>query len=372
VSPARKVPAAARRGRSAAARRGVDWEGRISRLDREGMGARIESTPAMLRAGVDLATPVLRRIEPLKPRRLVLMGMGGSAMAGDLLRVWADREGTAPIHVCRHYEPPAWLTPEDFLVFSSYSGETEETLAAHAACRSLGGRACVLASGGTLATRARKEGTPWIALPGGHPPRAALGYSFAALASLAEHLGLVERASAQIQAASLELEGPAIAWGRGVVESRNPAKRLAIRLKNRAVVLIANARTMEPVALRWKGQLNENAKHLAWVSPLPEMNHNEVDSYRNPKGHAARLSAVLLTDPADHPRVAKRFDWVRGYLRRQGVDSERVSGNGPDPLSRMLSAVLLGDFVSYYLALLHDVDPSALPGVTLLKRFLAS
>ncbi|HEU5394898.1 MAG TPA: bifunctional phosphoglucose/phosphomannose isomerase, partial [Candidatus Methylomirabilis sp.] len=336
------------------------------------MGDRIESMPAMLRAGLGLAGGALGRIEPLRPRRLVLMGMGGSAMAGDLLRVWADREGTVPIHVCRHYEPPAWLTPEDFLVFSSYSGETEETLAAHAASLSLGAPACVLASGGTLSARAREAGTPWIRLPGGHPPRAALGYSLSALACLAEHLGVLDQASSRVGAASDHLDGAATAWRRGVVESRNPAKRLAIRLRDRGVVLIANARTLESVALRWKGQLNENAKHLAWVSPLPEMNHNEVDSLVHPRGLAPRLTALLLTDPADHPRVARRFEWLRGHLRRRGVASERVQLEGPDPLTRMLAAVLLGDFVSYYLALLHDVDPSALPGVTLLKRFLAS
>jgi glucose/mannose-6-phosphate isomerase len=365
---------AARRGRAggAPARRGVDWEARIARFDREGMGARIESTPAMLSQGVEIAGRALGWVEPQRPRRLVLLGMGGSAMAGDLLRVWADREGTVPVHVCRHYEPPGWLTPEDFLVFSSYSGETEETLAAHAACRSLGARACVLASGGTLAARARQDGTPWVPLPGGHPPRAALGYSFAALSTLAGHLGILERASERIADAARLLTEPATAWGRGVVESRNPAKRIAIRLKGRGIVLIANVRTLEPVALRWKGQLNENAKQLAWVSPLPEMSHNEVDSLRHPRGGAARLTAVLLTDPADHPRVGKRFEWLRGHLRRQGVAVQRVGSEGQGPLVRTLSMVLLGDFVSYYLALLNGTDPSALPGVTMLKRFLAS
>jgi glucose/mannose-6-phosphate isomerase len=293
-------------------------------------------------------------------------------MAGDLLRVWADREGTVPVHVCRHYEPPAWLTPEDFLVFSSYSGETEETLAAQAACRPLGARACVLASGGTLAERARADQTPWVALPGGHPPRAALGYSFAALAALAGHLGVLERASERVRAAAQRLGEPATAWGRGVVESRNPAKRLALRLRGRAVVLIANARTLEPVALRWKGQLNENAKHMAWVSPLPEMNHNEVDSLVNPRALKGRLTAVLLADPGDHPRVARRFEWLRGHLRRQGLAVESLRAAGADPLERMLSTILLGDFVSYYLALLNGADPSALPGVTRLKRFLAT
>ncbi|HEY7726900.1 MAG TPA: SIS domain-containing protein, partial [Candidatus Eisenbacteria bacterium] len=159
-----------RRGAGPAARRAVDWDALRERLDRDGMGDRIESVPAMLKDGVQLTAPALRRIEPQRPRRLVLAGMGGSAIAGDLLRVWADREGTIPVHVCRHYEPPAWVTPEDFLVFSSYSGETEETLAAYAACRPLGARACVLTSGGTLERRARSEGLPCLSLPPGHPP----------------------------------------------------------------------------------------------------------------------------------------------------------------------------------------------------------
>ncbi len=336
------------------------------------MGGRIESFPAMLRAGASIASRGLAGVEPLRPRRIVLLGMGGSAMAGDLLRVWADREGAVPVHVVRHYEPPAWLTPEDFLVFSSYSGETEETLAAYSACRPLGARACALTTGGSLGGRARADGLPVIVLPAGHPPRAALGYSFSALAALADHLQVVARASERVEAAAAGLSRLASACSRNVVESRNPAKKLAIRLVGRGVLLIANHRTLEPAALRWKGQLNENAKHLAWVSPLPEMNHNEVDSFIHPKGLGARHTAVFLRDPGDHPRVARRFDWLRAYLGRHGVPTESVASEGPEPLARMLHAVLLGDFVSYYLALQNGADPSALPGVTLLKRALAS
>lgn len=357
---------------SPARRRPVDWAALAARHDPGGMGDRIEAAPAMFRAGAALAGPALRRIEPLRPRRLAVLGMGGSAIAGDLLRVWADREGSIPVHVVRHYEPPAWLTPEDYLVFSSYSGETEETLEAFRACRPVGARACILTTGGALAGLARARALPIVELPGGHPPRAALGFSFSALAALAEHLGVIERASARLEAATGHLDGVASALARSVVESRNPAKRLAISLKDRAVLLLAGTRTLEPVALRWKGQLNENAKHLAWASALPEMNHNEVDSFNHPKGVSSRLAAVLLADPEEHPRVAKRFAWVRGHLRRRGVSATLVRAAGPDPLARTLGAVLLGDFVSYYLALLHGTDPSALPGVAQLKRYLAS
>ena len=357
---------------SPARRRSPDWAALAEKHDRGGMAARIEAVPAMLRAGASLAAPALRGLEPLRPRRLVLLGMGGSAIAGDLLRVWADREGAAPVHVVRHYEPPAWLTPEDFLVFSSYSGETEETLSAFRACRPLAARACALTTGGTLAERARAASLPVVELPGGHPPRAALGYSFSALAAVAGHVGVIARASERIEAAAGHLEGLASSLAPGVVESRNPAKKLAIRLRRRAVLLLAGSRTLEPVAFRWKGQLNENAKHLAWVSPLPEMNHNELDSFIHPRGLASRIAAVLLTDPEEHPRVAKRFAWVRGYLRRHGVEATPIVAAGPDPLARSLGAVLLGDHVSYYLALLNGTDPSALPGVSQLKRYLAS
>ena len=121
---------------------------------------------------------------------------------------------------------------------------------------------------------------------------------------------------------------------------------------------------------RWKGQFNENSKHLAWVSSLPEMNHNEVDGFVNPGSVIGKIAAVLLRDPDDHPRIARRFDWLARYLGKRNVHVETVMVEGGDPMSRMLGGVSLGDFVSYYLALLNGADPSALPGVTALKRSL--
>ncbi|HKW50413.1 MAG TPA: SIS domain-containing protein, partial [Candidatus Eisenbacteria bacterium] len=159
----------------------LDSPERVARLDPGGMGERIEGFADQLRAGVSIAGPVLARLAPHRPRRTVLFGMGGSAIAGDLTRSMVDREGDSPFHVVRHYEPPAWLTPEDFLIFSSYSGETEETIAAYRSLRYLGARSCVLTTGGTLARLAGADEIPVAALPPGHPPRAALGYSFSTL-----------------------------------------------------------------------------------------------------------------------------------------------------------------------------------------------
>jgi glucose/mannose-6-phosphate isomerase len=350
----------------------------LARLDKSGMAARIEAFPSQLRAGAAIAAPVIERLsadtEP--PRRLVLFGMGGSAIAGDLLRALAERDGMAPVHVIRHYDPPSWVASDggDFLVFSSYSGETEETLAAFRAARGIGPstiRGCVLTTGGTLAQEAGAAGIPVALLPPGHPPRAALGYSFSTLACVASHVGVVPGLSGRLEGAAAAVERVVSACGTGVLQSRNSAKKLAIRLAGRAVLVVGGERGLNAVALRWKGQLNENAKQLAWASALPEMNHNEIDGFAGPKDAVSRLAVVLLRDPGEHPRIAARFEWLSSYLKRRGVPAFPVWAEGDEPAARLLAAAALGDFVSYYLALENGVDPSALPGVEALKKALS-
>jgi glucose/mannose-6-phosphate isomerase len=136
------------------------------------------------------------------------------------------------------------------------------------------------------------------------------------------------------------------------------------------VVLLSNEQSLGPVALRWKGQLNENSKHLAWAAPLPEMNHNEVDGYVHPAGQPGRFAAVLLRDRSDHPRVQARFRWLNAYLKRKGLRVETYEATGSDAMTRLMATTSMGDFVSYYLALANGADPSALPGVLSLKRAL--
>lgn len=351
-------------------RSALDSPERTARIDPSGMGDRIEGFANQLRAGASIAAPVLDQLAPHGPRRVVLFGMGGSAIAGDMTRTLVDAEGAAPFHVVRHYQPPAWITPEDLLIFSSYSGETEETLAAYKAVRHLGARSIVLSTGGTLSRLAGTDSLPIAVLPSGHPPRAALGYSFSTLIQIASHLGLLPEGPARLEAAAKAVEEVASACGRTVIESRNPAKRLAIRLAGQPIILLANERTLGPVALRWKGQLNENAKHLAWASPLPEMNHNEVDGYVHPAGQVGRLAAMLLRDKSDHPRVQARFRWLATYLKRKGLRVETHEAEGNDAMTRLMASAAMGDFVSYYLALAHGTDPSALPGVDSLKKAL--
>ncbi len=369
-----KPPARARavkRPARGAASAALDSRERIAKLDPSGMGDLIEGFAGQLRAGSSIAGQMIERVDFEHPHRVVLFGMGGSAIAGDLIRCLVDREGATAIRVVRHYEPPGWLSPEDFLVFSSYSGETEETINAYKRLRKRGARSCVITTGGRLLDYARSDQVPVALLPPGMPPRAALGYSFSTLAHIVEHLGLLAGAGARMEAAAAAVEEVASALGRTVVQSRNPAKNLAIRLAERSIVVLADELTLGPAAIRWKGQFNENAKHLAWASLLPEMNHNELDSLSFPEGEAKRLVAVMLRDPWEHPRIQARFRWLTAYLKRRGIGVETVETKGDDSMTRLMTCVVTGDFVSYYLALVHGTDPSALPGVTSLKRALS-
>ena len=378
-APKRRVTGTKSRAATARARsKTLDDPKRLLRLDKSGMAARIEAFPSQLRAGAAIAAPVIDRlsVDTEPPRRLVLFGMGGSAIAGDLLRALAERDGMAPVHVVRHYDPPSWVASDggDFLVFSSYSGETEETLAAFRAVRGIGPstvRGCVLTTGGTLAEEAGAAGLPVALLPPGHPPRAALGYSFSTLACVASHVGVTPGLSGRLEGAAAAVERVVSACGTGVLQSRNPAKQLVIRLAGRAVLVVGGERGLNAVAMRWKGQLNENAKQLAWASTLPEMNHNEIDGFAGPRDSVRGLAVVLLRDPGDHPRIAARFEWLSSYLKRRGVPAFPVWAEGDEPAARLLAAAALGDFVSYYLALENGVDPSALPGVEALKKALS-
>jgi len=364
--PARRPAAGPGRTRVAP----LDDPKRRARLDPHGMAARIESFPAQIRAGAEVASMALRSFATDRPRRLVLFGMGGSAIAGDLVRVLAAQSGAAPVHVVRALAPPAWLTGEDLLVYSSYSGETEETLSCFRATRDRDAPSVAITTGGSLAAAAREARVPVLLLPPGHPPRAALGYSFATLACLASRAGVIPGLEGRLEGVAKAVEAVVSACGTGVLQSRNSAKKMAIRLAGRAVLVIGEERGLAAVALRWKGQLNENAKQLAWASTLPEMNHNEVDGFAGPKAAVGRLAVVLLREPEEDPRIAMRFDWLAAYVKRRGVPVVPVTAAGDDAAARLLGCAALGDLVSYYLALENGVDPSALPGVESLKKAL--
>ncbi len=303
-------------------------------------------------------------VEGPPPRALLVLGMGGSAAAGDLVQGLCHEAAPFPVQVVRGYTVPAWVGPGTLVVASSYSGQTEETLAAFEAARRRGARAVVLTSGGALAERAGREGLPWVRLPSGFPPRAALALLLMPLVVLLDRWGAVPAGPAEREEAVRVLAALGGELAHDVPVAGNPAKALAATLAGRLPVVYGTDLT-GPIACRWRTQLEENAKVLALSGVLPEMNHNAIEAWGG--GADSARAVVILRDGGEHPRVARRVDLTREILEAHAPVREAWA-RGEGRLARLLSLVLLGDWTSYYLAVLRGVDPWAVETLETFKR----
>jgi len=303
---------------------------------------------------------------------VVVTGLGGSAIGGDLLRVWGAGRLAVPVAVNRDYRLPAFVAADSLVFCVSYSGNTEETVAAYREAREKGARVAVLTSGGLLRDMAAADGVPLITVPGGISPRSATGYLFLPMVKALFRLGLVEDPGPAVRELVAHLERVREEIGPGVPEDRNPAKQLARRLLGRLPVIWGAAGTTEVVAQRFKGQINENAKAPAYWNVLPELDHNEVNGFAAPPEVLPLLAVVLLRDPGDHPRVALRLDVTRRIVaERVGLVTE-MTARGEGRLARTYDLVYRGDYTSVYLAFLYGADPGPVPVIERLKKELAA
>jgi glucose/mannose-6-phosphate isomerase len=305
------------------------------------------------------------------PRHLLVLGMGGSGIGGDLLRALLYDRGRFPVTVVKDDTPPAWVGPEDVAFVCSYSGNTEETLTAYQAARAAGARCVAVTSGGKLLERARSDGVPAVRIPPGLPPRAALGYLLGPMLGALHRWGWVEGMAEEVEEAVQLWRDLAARWGPGVATADNPAKRLARALVGRIPVVYAASRRSAPAALRWKTQLNENAKVYATWNVFPELNHNETVGWQLAGQPEGLLEVVVLRDPEDPPRMVQRVAVTR-QVALGAAGYHEVHAEGGSRLARVLSLVLFGDLVSVYLAYLNEVDPTPVAVIDELKRRLES
>ena len=303
-------------------------------------------------------------------RNVVVVGMGGSAIGGDLLRTLALDEAAMPVVVSRSYRLPAWVGPETAVIASSYSGNTEETLAAlDEALRRRASVICIT-TGGTLHARASAEGLPCVLMPGGLQPRAALGYSLTALLTVAEHMDLLTpnddawtEAQALVEAQAAALADPEA--------HQNQALDIATALQGRLPVVYSSEGLFEGVNLRWRNQMHENSKTHAVGNVFPELNHNEIMGWARRTDLLSAVGVVVLRDHDDHPRVQHRIDVTRALLADYAACWMEVHSRGTSKLARLLSLIYLGDWVSLYLAVLNQVDPTPIRLISQLKEALA-
>jgi glucose/mannose-6-phosphate isomerase len=302
------------------------------------------------------------------PGGLVVAGMGGSAVGGLLARAVLGDRCSRPMAIARDYGLPSWATPDTAVLCSSYSGETEETLAAYEAAGALGAHRIVCTTGGRLARDARADGVPVIPLPGGFQPRAAVGYALVVALEVAALVGVGEPLHTEIDVAAAHAEQLVSDWGpQGSEDSL--AKRLARSLHGTAPQ-IAGAGLTAPIAYRWKTQFNENAKSPAFAAEFPELDHNEIVGWEGAP-ELGRLSAVFLDDCDLHPRVRERIRLTQELIGDRAAASQRIETLGETAIERLVSLVLLGDIVSIYVAVLYGRDPAQIDVLHELKRRLS-
>jgi len=301
------------------------------------------------------------------PGGLIVAGMGGSAIGGVLARAVLGDRASRSIVVMRDYGVPAWTTPDSTVLCASYSGNTEETLAAYEAAGALGARRIVATTGGKLAAAARADGVPVIPLPGGFQPRVAVGYMLAIALEAAALCGAGPSLHSEIDVAAAHTEALAAEWGPDGPED-GLAKQLARGLHG-TIPQVAGAGLTAPIAYRWKTQLNENAKLPAFANELPELDHNELVGWSG-AAELGPFGAVFLDDSDLHPRVRQRIELTRGHISATGAPTFRVEGRGETRMERLVSLLLLGDLVSLYVAVLRGVDPSPVEAIERLKAAL--
>ena len=299
---------------------------------------------------------------------MVVAGMGGSAIGGLLAVAALGDRASRPIFVSRDYALPGWTMPNTTVLCSSYSGDTEETLAAYDAAGALGARRIVCTTGGQLASSARADGVPVVPLPGGFQPRHAVGYGLVVALEVAALAGCAERLHTEIDVAAAHAEQLVAEWGPDAPED-SLAKTLARSLHG-TIPQIAGAGLTTPIAYRWKSQINENASAPAFASELPELDHNEIVGWEGAPD-LGRFSAVFLDDCDLHPRVRTRIELTLEVIGAQAAVAHRLQTLGETRVERLVSLLLLGDLVSLYLAILAGRDPAVIAPITQLKAALA-
>jgi glucose/mannose-6-phosphate isomerase len=347
----------------------LDDPGFVLRNDPKGMYALTVDFPGQCRRALEIAQAAPLPAGRPRPDSVVLTGLGGSAAGGDFAKVLMDAQGAVPFQVNRDYSLPSWVGPGTLVVAASYSGNTEETLAAYADAKRKGAPIVVVTSGGTLAEAAQADGFPLIRIPGGQPPRTALGYLCMPVVHTMERFGLLP---AQDYGSLLALLESCVAkWAIEAPVPANAAKRLAQRLHGRLAVLYGLGAWQGAVASRWKGQINENAKAMTFFHTYPELCHNEVLGWvkADAQGVASWVT-VVLEDGSESAKMRKRAEVVE---RLTGNVSEtlRAQAQGETLLEKAMSLTLLGDFVSLYMAALNDVDPENIDSINVLKAELA-
>ena len=347
----------------------LDNEKLIGQIDKKGMLKTCLRTHELCYDAVELARKIELPKEYVSPRNVVFAGMGGSCIGGELLKDWLKDRVNVPMELCNDYYLPRYVN-ENSLVFTiSYSGETEETLSVFVEAAKRKCKILAITSNGHLKTFCEKLNYPYLQIPQGFAPRAALPYMFFPLAVFMEKTELVSNIDGEIEEAINVVKKLSEENSVNVPAEKNLAKKLALEL-NETIPVIYGFRYYASVAHRWKTQLNENSKIPCKYEVFPELNHNEVVGWEKTGDFAKNFAAVLLREQNEPPEIKNRIEATKQIALQDLGKIFEVNAIGKTRLAKMFSLLYIGDLVSIYLAILRKVDPWPVETIAKIKQVL--
>jgi glucose/mannose-6-phosphate isomerase len=343
-------------------------QAKIEAVDSQNMRGLIRHFPMQWKNAVERTESLSLQIDASRIKNICMAGMGGSAIGADLIRAYSYYSCPYPVQVVRHYHIPGWVDEHTLFIGCSLSGSTEETLSAVSEASEKGAQIIVTTSGGGLLVKASQKDFDYIAFPGGMQPRAALPSSFVPLFRIFQAFGWLDETEDALQETAEFLDQQGQLFDN---LDDNEALSLAETFVNTLPVIYSDATTLQPVNLRWRTQMEENAKTIAYGNYVPEMNHNEIVGWDRISHLTGRLSVVILKDKDDTVKVQQREQIVEDLISDQAESINVFSTRGDSRLSRMFSLIQLGDWTSFYLAMLYNVDPTPVAKIDMLKRRLS-
>ena len=349
----------------------LDETAKIMAADPSGMLEKVENLPKMLEEGFVFGQRTSLPAAASKNKGpIVVCGMGGSGVSGIILADYAWEKCDRSVVTVRNYVLPQYIDSKSTVFALSYSGDTEETLSATKEALKRGAQVIAITSGGKLQEIAVKEKLPLVMIPGGLPPRAALGYLLGALLGVAEPVLKINSLKDDFKETMAELRKIREENSSLVSRRVSPAKKLALRIADKIPVVFGTEGLNDSVSYRWKTQLNENSKQTALAVNFPELDHNEIVNLSVLKKDQHAFALVVLRDDKDTERIKKRIEITKSLIGIQMGGINEVVARGESKLSRIMSLIYLGDFVSVYSAYLRGFDPSPVDVITRLKKEL--
>ncbi len=331
----------------------------IEGMDKQNMLDKLKEFPAQCKEGYSFPLP---QMQDRKFKNVIFCGMGGSAVGGNIISTVAYESSGLPCMVNSDYSLPLWVGRETLVVITSYSGDTEETVSAMKSAKKKGSGIIAISSNGKIENLAASEKIPFIKIPGGYPPRCALGYIFFPIYRMISSLGIVPELHTEIFNRIKK-------WTAGFLPDRknNLALNITEKFYDRVPLIYSGTRLL-PAITRWKTQIAENSKSFAFINVFPEMNHNEIMSWHYPRWFIKKCVPVFITSGNEHPRTKLRFEITKNIISQIQPDIVDIKVKGRTLLEEIFYLIVLGDWVSFYLAILNRVNPTEIKEISLLKK----